>query len=384
MAASAADEATRRAALDALPKVCRTGTHLFAFARYVEGFRGWGRSLRRGVGALVRGPAAGAARLPGGQVPPARGHEPPRPPAPRPPGRETSAGNPRLPVSDEHAPCSSGSSAAATRPACRRSSQGFAAAQAAETPSETAALVREYRLPREAVKPEHLDDREVWAALLEQMPMTALLRNLATLTRVGVIAPGCDGTATAIAQLADAERLRRARVHPIAVLSALRTYATGRGVRGRHTWAPVAQVVDALDAAFYAAFGNVEPAGKRMLLALDVSGSMTCGAVAGVPGLTPRDASAVPVLRRAACPRSASTCWSGPRATSSAAATPTPSARSPSARPAGSAFPRGLARDAAERGRACSPALRPLTTTSSPAAPPRTATRGRSRRAACR
>jgi 60 kDa SS-A/Ro ribonucleoprotein len=54
--------------------------------------------------------------------------------------------------------------------------------------------------------------------------------------------------------------------------------------------------VDALDAAFYLAFGNVEPVGKRLLLALDVSGSMTCGSVAGVDGLTPRDASAALAL----------------------------------------------------------------------------------------
>jgi 60 kDa SS-A/Ro ribonucleoprotein len=150
------------------------------------------------------------------------------------------------------------------------------------------------------VQPEHLDDREVWEALLEDMPMTALLRNLATLTRVGVIAPGSVGMDTAIAQLTDAERLRRARVHPIAVLAALRTYASGRGVRGKHTWTPVGHIVDALDAAFYAAFGNVEPANTRMLLALDVSGSMTCGMVVGVPGLTPRDASAAMALVTAA------------------------------------------------------------------------------------
>jgi 60 kDa SS-A/Ro ribonucleoprotein len=80
-----------------------------------------------------------------------------------------------------------------------------------------------------------------------------------------------------VARLGDGERLRRARVHPIAVLSALRAYAGGRGVRGQHTWGPVAQVVGALDAAFYTAFGNVEPADKRMLLALDVSGSMSYG-----------------------------------------------------------------------------------------------------------
>ena len=49
------DEAeTRKAALEALPLVCRTGTHLFQFATFVEGFRGWGRSLRRAVGRGTR------------------------------------------------------------------------------------------------------------------------------------------------------------------------------------------------------------------------------------------------------------------------------------------------------------------------------------------
>jgi 60 kDa SS-A/Ro ribonucleoprotein len=58
----------------------------------------------------------------------------------------------------------------------------------------------------------------------------------------------------------------------------------------------VPQLVDALDAAFYTAFENIEPTGKRFLIALDVSGSMGGGSVAGVPGLTPRDASAALAL----------------------------------------------------------------------------------------
>jgi hypothetical protein len=36
---------------------------------------------------------------------------------------------------------------------------------------------------------------------------------------------GSDGTARAVAQLGDAERIRAARVHPIALLAALRTNA---------------------------------------------------------------------------------------------------------------------------------------------------------------
>jgi len=96
------------------------------------------------------------------------------------------------------------------------------------------------------------------------------------------------------------ERLRAARIHPIAVLAALKTYGAGKGERGQTTWKPVPQVVDALDAAFYTAFGNVVPTGKRWLLALDVSGSMSMGSVSGVPGLTPRVASAAMALITAA------------------------------------------------------------------------------------
>src|SRR3954451_12627684 len=50
LAAGVGDVETRRAALEALPRVARTGTHLFQFALFVDGFRGWGRSLRRAVG----------------------------------------------------------------------------------------------------------------------------------------------------------------------------------------------------------------------------------------------------------------------------------------------------------------------------------------------
>jgi 60 kDa SS-A/Ro ribonucleoprotein len=120
------------------------------------------------------------------------------------------------------------------------------------------------------------------------------------MTRIGVLKPRSDATAKVLDQLGDAERLRRARVHPIAVLAALRTYASGRGVRGGGEWKPLAKIVDALDAAFYASFGNVEAAGTRLLLALDVSGSMESGYVAGVPGLSPRDASAALALVTAA------------------------------------------------------------------------------------
>jgi 60 kDa SS-A/Ro ribonucleoprotein len=300
LAAGVGDETTRKAALDALPQVARTGTHLFQFATYVEGFRGWGRSLRRAVGGWYAAQSPDALAYQAVKYRQRAGvthrdllrlaH----------PAARVGAGNPTLDVTDDHARLFEWIVRGGATDGVPRIVEGFVRAQESASPRDTASLVREYRLPREALRPEHLTSPDVWAALLEDMPMTALIRNLATMTRVGVIAPGSDGATRAVAQFGDAERIRAARVHPIALLAALRTYASGRGARGRGEWAPVREVVDALDAAFYVAFGNVEPAGTRLLLALDVSGSMTFGAVAGVPGLTPRDASAALALVTAA------------------------------------------------------------------------------------
>jgi 60 kDa SS-A/Ro ribonucleoprotein len=168
----------------------------------------------------------------------------------------------------------------------------FERLQRAEGAAEAARLIAEYDLPREAVPTQSLANPEVWAALLQRMPLEALVRNLATMTRVGLLAPLSEAATTVAARLRDGGAIRRARLHPVKLLAALLTYAAGQGQRSSATWTPVPAVVDALNDAFELAFGAVEPAGTRHLLALDVSGSMGVGAVAGVPGLTPRVAAA--------------------------------------------------------------------------------------------
>jgi 60 kDa SS-A/Ro ribonucleoprotein len=300
LAAGVGDDDTRKAALAALPQVARTGTHLFQFAAFVDGFRGWGRSLRRAVARWYADQPAEALAYQAVKYRQRAGvshrdllrlsH----------PARRVGAGNPTVGVTDDQARIFEWIVRGGDTAGLPGILEGFDRAQSATTAAEAAALVREYRLPREALQPDHLTSPGVWDALLDDMPMTALVRNLATMTRVGVVAPGSDSTARVVAQLGNADHIRRARVHPIAVLTALRTYAAGQGARGRGTWAPVREVVDALDDAFYSSFGNVEPAGTRLLLALDVSGSMAGGRVAGVPGLTPRDASAALALVTAA------------------------------------------------------------------------------------
>jgi 60 kDa SS-A/Ro ribonucleoprotein len=65
----------------------------------------------------------------------------------------------------------------------------------------------------------------------------------------------------------------------------------GRGAKGSLTWSPIPQISDALEEAFYASFGLIEPTGKRFLLGLDVSGSMGCPM--GDSGITCAEGTAV-------------------------------------------------------------------------------------------
>jgi 60 kDa SS-A/Ro ribonucleoprotein len=195
LASGLGDLETRRAALEALPRVARTGTHLFQFALFVEGFRGWGRSLRRAVGRWYAAQPVDALayqavkyRRRGGVT-----HRDLLRLAH--PSRRVGAGNPALDVTDEHARVFEWIVRGGSVEGLPALVEGFVRAKEAATPRETAALVREYRLPREALRPEHLTSPEVWEALLDEMPMTALIRNLATMTRVGVLEPGSAGTA---------------------------------------------------------------------------------------------------------------------------------------------------------------------------------------------
>ncbi|TDZ43733.1 hypothetical protein CCUG63695_03724 [Mycobacteroides franklinii] len=284
IAASCEDVDGRRAACAALPAVARTGTHLFQFANYIEQFRGWGPALRRSVGSWYLDKSVDQLAH---QVVKYRQRD----------GwthRDLlRLAHPRAAADDRRALFEFVVRGTGTveLPAIV---QDFLAAQAATKPAHWVEIVgRGHGLSWEMLPDAALNLPEVWEALLDKgVPQTALMRQLPRLTRLGLLSGG-TGRAVA-AQLQDATRLRSARVHPVNVLVAARTYASGRSDRGSSTWTPEPRIVDALDAAFYAAYGAVEPSGGRVLLALDVSGSMDCR-ISGMP-LTCREASAALAL----------------------------------------------------------------------------------------
>ncbi len=287
-AASLGDADGRRAALAALPRVARTGTHLFTFAGYVEQFRGWGRGLRRAIADwYLRRPvddvAFQAAKY-----------------------RQRAGWTHRDLLRLAHPVTEDADRQRLFDWICGRRDdgpgiiEGFRRARAAGTVAEWTAILADYpQLSWEMLPDAALTEPAVWEALIGNgLPPAALLRQLPRLTGLGLLQPMSPTLATVTEQLTDAERLRRARVHPVSVLVAARTYASGASARGQSRWEPSAPVVDALDAAFYASFGAVARAGRRTLLALDVSGSMTAP-ISGLP-LSCREASAALALVTAA------------------------------------------------------------------------------------
>ncbi|WP_193319033.1 TROVE domain-containing protein [Nonomuraea phyllanthi] len=169
----------------------------------------------------------------------------------------------------------------------------FLTARAVTGVAEAVRVVTEQRVPWEFLPDAMLREPAVWDALVGTVGMTALLRNLARMTRIGTLRPGREATRRAVDRLTDAAALRWARIHPMDAWLALRVYASGQARPGpradRQTWQPVPAVLDALEETYELAFGAVEPSGRRLLVAVDSSGSMSYGAVhvGGSPVGTP-------------------------------------------------------------------------------------------------
>ncbi|KAJ3390959.1 60 kDa SS-A/Ro ribonucleoprotein [Lobulomyces angularis] len=146
--------------------------------------------------------------------------------------------------------------------------------------NEVAELIKDNRLAREHLNTKHLKSHKVWKALLEDMPMTAMMRSLGQMTAATVLTcdQECSETKTVVNKFKNESLLKKARLHPFNILVALMQYKAGKGLKGSLCWLPVPEITKSLDAAFYLSFQNVEPTNKRYLVGLDVSGSM-CAAI---------------------------------------------------------------------------------------------------------
>jgi 60 kDa SS-A/Ro ribonucleoprotein len=165
------------------------------------------------------------------------------------------------------------------------------------TVKQAVSLIKDAKLPWEALPTEFLKEPAVWEALLPNMGFTALIRNLGRLTSIGVLSNSLsDSTRLVVSKLTDKDGLNKARVHPFQVLLALSTYDAGQGVKGSLSWSPVRAVSDALDEAFYLSYEALPRMSQRVLVGLDVSGSM--GSTIANSHLSAREGAAAMVMTR--------------------------------------------------------------------------------------
>lgn len=278
---------------DALQKVARTATHLFEYAQYLENLGGWGRAKRNSI-----------AEWYGSKSPVQLGYQAVKYrhrngwthkdlfALAHPKGINQNVGNFIL-----------GKEFTAEGPSILI---GFEHAQNAKTVDEAVYAVVEYGLPWEAVPTQFHKELKLWRALFDNdlLGQTALLRNVTRFAKLGAF-NDMSFAKNFADRLADSERIAKGRVHPISYLNALVTFSEGQVDRARsgHYYAPVrnktwesnSKISAALDSGFYNAFKSLEPAGKRTLVGIDVSGSMgsmasgldlSCAQVAGAVAMT--------------------------------------------------------------------------------------------------
>lgn len=287
------DADTKAYARENFNKVVRIGTHLFHFAQYANAFRGWGRSLKSAVASWYLTKDASALALQAIKY------------------QQRDGWSHRDLLRLSHVKSSDakqdavlrwmigGIEAMEKREVVRKTTNGkskatrerkelfpsrkrylpeiitaFEEAKTANTKT-LVKLITEHDLPREAIPTEKLNEIEVWDALLEKMPVTAMVRNLGKMTSIGLLKPLSQAARKVVQTLGNQDALKKSRIHPMAILIANKIYGQGQGDKGSLKWQPVPAIYQALDEAFYLAFGNVRKTGKSLLFGLDVSGSMS-------------------------------------------------------------------------------------------------------------
>src|SRR4029434_9766525 len=184
-----------------LGRVCRIGTHLFHFAEYVNAMRGWGRGLRNAVaGWYVEREANDLAhQAVKYQQRDGWSH-----------GDLLRLAHPKAPSPQHDAVFRwllNGADSRGAREVKRKVRgedriakygavgtlpkliEAFEQAKRASSKDEIVKLITELELAREAIPTQWLNEVAVWDALLQRMPITAMVRNLGKMTAVGLIKP---------------------------------------------------------------------------------------------------------------------------------------------------------------------------------------------------
>lgn len=165
--------------------------------------------------------------------------------------------------------------------------EGFKLMQKADSAKTVLELLDSHTmLSWEMIPTQFLKDVRVWKTLFAngQLRGQALVRSITRLAKYGAFKDMMFAAQYAAA-LTDQKMIEQTRLHPINFLNAVVVYTEGqmKRVKDRYgfeteervrDWDVESVIVDALNEGFHQSFKSIEPAGKRTMLALDVSHSM--------------------------------------------------------------------------------------------------------------
>lgn len=272
-----ADKAALRAVL---PRVLRTSTHLFEYSEYIKNLSGWGRSKRAAIKDWYEDKTDDQLAYQLVKYRQRNGW--------------THRDLLRISHAQPSAPLAQFALGKEIEGDVPDIIKGYLAMSKATTAKEAIDILNDYpALPWEALPTTLHKDASIWKALFRNGSLkgTALLRNVTRLARLDAFTD-LDFASDYAKALSDKDAIAQARLHPINYLNAAVVYKDGSVVRDKNsgrilwsfgmtrnkTWTTESMIADALDDGFYNAFGNVEPSGKKTLLALDISGSMSAAA----------------------------------------------------------------------------------------------------------
>ena len=144
-------------------------------------------------------------------------------------------------------------------------------------PAAAAELISESRgVTWEMIPTEISNDTRVQFQLLKQMPINAMIRNLAKYTASGLLETNIEAIDMVVNKLNDDRVVSESNIHPFKIFVAAKQYEVGHGDKGSLQWSPNARIVEALGNAFkHSLLHNLPKSDdRRILVGVDISGSM--------------------------------------------------------------------------------------------------------------
>lgn len=256
-----------KTSLKFIPEICRTSTHLFLFLNFLKKERGWGRSIRRAISEWYTKKSDCSLIY---QVLKYRNRH-----------GWTHKDVIRLAHPKSDNPILSWIAGKEIKNEMINTFESLPTLNV----EQTIKAIKTYNFTWEMLDTNLLKNPEIWKALMP-LPITALIRNLGRFSSLGMTKDFADFTRDVYELLKDEERIKSSRIHPVSIMVALLTYQKGRGNKGSLLWEPSPLIRSGLMQAFEHSIKNVEATNKKIIIGVDVSGSMCGTSINGIQGVS--------------------------------------------------------------------------------------------------